>query len=127
MKNRLLPEFQDFLLSRSLVPEKNVSFYAYWVSKFLAFSNKNEAMSPELRVQKFLNHLKSQKNISDWQIKQADDAIRLYLHHFLKGDTAILSPDSPRKRPPDFSKVIAGMRQALRIKHYSYRTTEVAS
>ncbi len=39
MKNRVLPEFQNFLLSRSLVPEKNASFYAHWVSKFLAFSN----------------------------------------------------------------------------------------
>jgi hypothetical protein len=44
VKNRILPEFQDFLLSRSLVPEKNVSFYAHWVSKFLVFSNRNEGL-----------------------------------------------------------------------------------
>ena len=55
MKNRVLPEFQNFLLSRSLVPEKNVSFYAHWVSKFLAFSNRNEELQPDLRVEKFLN------------------------------------------------------------------------
>ena len=76
MKNRILPEFQDFLLSRSLIPEKNVSFYAHWVSKFLAFSNRNQDLGPDLRVEKFLNYLKSQKNIADWQIKQADDALR---------------------------------------------------
>jgi len=40
--NRILPEFQDFLLSRSLVPERNAPFYAHWVSKFLAFSMENE-------------------------------------------------------------------------------------
>jgi hypothetical protein len=129
VKNRILPEFQDFLLSRSLVPEKNVSFYAHWVSKFLAFSNRNEELQPDLRVEKFLNYLKSQKNIADWQIKQADDALRLYIHHFLKGKASVLSPNSvlsftglPQKSLPDFSKIIAEMRQAMRIKHYSYRT-----
>jgi site-specific recombinase XerD len=61
MRNKILPEFQDFLLSRSLVPAKNAPFYAYWVSKFLAFSNKNQDLGPDLRVQKFLTLLKSQK------------------------------------------------------------------
>ena len=75
MKNRILPEFQDFLLSRSLVPEKNVSFFACWVSKFLAFSNRNEDLGPDLRVKSFINHLKSQTKIADWQIRQADDAL----------------------------------------------------
>jgi len=46
-KNPILPEFQDFLVSRSLVPEKNLSFYANWVSKFLAFCNRNEDLRPE--------------------------------------------------------------------------------
>jgi hypothetical protein len=33
--NELLPEFQKFLLERKLAPEKNISFFAYWVSRFL--------------------------------------------------------------------------------------------
>jgi len=41
--------------------------------------------------------MKSQKNIADWQIKQADDALRLYIHHFPKGETSILSPNPPRE------------------------------
>ena len=36
----ILPEFQDFLLSNKLAPQKNVLFLAIWVSKFLAFSNR---------------------------------------------------------------------------------------
>ena len=122
MRDRILPEFQNFLVSRSLVPEKNVSFYAHWVSKFLTFSNRNQDLGPDLRVRNFLNQLKSQKNISDWQIKQADDALRLYIHHFLDGETSILSPNVPCKRLTDVSKILGEMRQALRIKHYSYRT-----
>jgi len=122
VKKRILPEFQDFLVSRSLVPEKNVSFYAHWVSKFLAFSNRNEELRHNLKVEKFLNYLKSQKNIADWQIKQAGDALRLYFHHFLDGKTSILSPNLPQEEFPDVSKILTDMRQAIRIKHYSYRT-----
>jgi len=122
VKNPILPEFQDFLVSRSLVPEKNVSFYANWVSKFLAFCNRNEDLRPDLKVEKFLSYLKSQKNIADWQIKQADDALRLYLHHFLDGKPSILSPNLPPKSLSGFSGILSEMRQAMRIKHYSYRT-----
>jgi len=54
VRDRILPEFQDFLLSRSLVPEKNAPFYANWVSKFLVFSNRNEDLGPDLKIKKFL-------------------------------------------------------------------------
>ncbi len=122
MRNRILPEFQDFLLSRSLVPAKNAPFYAHWVSKFLAFSNKNQDLGPDLRVQEFLTLLKSQKKIADWQVKQADEALRLYIYHFLDGKTSVLSPNVPQDRLPDISRILGEMREAIRIKHYSYRT-----
>ncbi len=37
MRHDILPEFQNLLISRQLVPEKNVPFYANWVGKFLSF------------------------------------------------------------------------------------------
>jgi hypothetical protein len=127
VRDRILPEFQDFLLSRSIVDAKNVPFYAHWASKFLAFSNKNQDLTPDLRVQKFLNHLKSQKNIADWQSRQAEKALRLYIHHFLDGKISALSPNSVSSRTDlpqkiDPMKIVADMRQAIRIKHYSYST-----
>jgi len=33
-----------------------------------------------------------------------------------------LAPDVPKTRLPDVSKILTEMRQAIRIKHYSYRT-----
>ena len=83
MRNIILPEFQDFLLSCSLVFAKNVPFYAHWVSSFLVFLNKNQDLGPDLRVEKFLNQLKSQKKIADWQIKQAEEA--LFCHLLMNG------------------------------------------
>ena len=72
MKNRIFPEFQDFLLSRSFAYAKNPPFYAHWVSKFFAFSNRNQDLSSNPNVEKFLNQLKSQKKIADLQSRQAE-------------------------------------------------------
>ncbi len=41
-EQKILPDFQKFLLERSLAPEKNVPFPAYWVSRFLNFARKRD-------------------------------------------------------------------------------------
>jgi hypothetical protein len=48
VKNQILPEFQNFLHSRSFAPAKNAPFYANWVSKFITFSNRHEEMNRDL-------------------------------------------------------------------------------
>ena len=83
MENNILPDFQKFLLSRGFAPPKNVPFYANWVSKFIAFSNRHEELNHDLLFEKFLDKLKSQQNTADWQIRQAHDAVQLYITHFM--------------------------------------------
>jgi hypothetical protein len=75
MKNEVLPEFQNYLRSNSLVQEKYIPFYAHWASKFLAFSKNDPHLSRDLQVRKFFNYLKTQKKIADWQVKQADNTV----------------------------------------------------
>jgi integron integrase len=124
MENNLLPDFQKFLVSRGFVPAKNVPFYANWVSKFLAFSNRHEEVNHDLLFEKFFDRLKSQKNTADWQIRQARDAVQLYITHFMADKKAALQPGKPEegRDTPDISQVIQEMRKAIRIKHYSYST-----
>jgi len=124
MQNTTLPEFQNFLLSRKLTPLKNTPFYAHWVSKFLDFSNHNKVLPLDIRIGKFLSFLKRQKNIKDWQIRQANTALKLYINHFLKGDTSLLSPNTCQKKPnkQELVSVIDKVQRAIRIKHYSYAT-----
>jgi len=124
MENNILPGFQQFLLSRGFVPAKNVPFYANWVSKFIAFSNRNEELNHDLLFEKFLDKLKSQKNTADWQIKQAHDAVQLYIAHFMADKKTTLQPSKPQegREIPDISEVLQDMRKAIRIKHYSYST-----
>jgi len=87
---KILPEFQAFLLERNLAPEKNIPFLAYWVGRFISFGRKHDIPTEaykETAVMEFLDMLRSDDKIRDWQSRQADDAIKLYDFHLL-GDNA---------------------------------------
>lgn len=126
MLEDILPEFQKFLLSRKLVPEKNVFFYAHWADRFLAFSNNNKDLNQNLRIAKFIDSLKTQKNIADWQIRQAEEAVRLYVDRFPDCREAVPAgspgPVQSAKIYSDLPQILGKMREMIRIKHYSYRT-----
>ena len=93
MREKMLPsqtlsDFQQYLLSRKLVSEKSVTFYASWANRYLTFSKrlKNADAAEALRL--FLEDLQSRENITDWQIQQAKEAIQLYSDHFHGGKMA---------------------------------------
>ena len=84
-KKDILPEFQVFLLDKKLAQEKNVFFYALWASKFLNYANKKQIPPDQYHESafiEFIETLKSDANVSDRQIRQAGDAIRLYCFHY---------------------------------------------
>jgi len=78
----VLSDFQDFLLSQKLASEKNVPYLANWVSKFLAFNNRKGQADIGQTVAEFMNFLEAKEDIEDWQIRQAGEAVSLYLNHF---------------------------------------------
>ena len=40
LASQTLPDFHQYLLSRKLVLEKSVAFYAYWANRYLTFSKR---------------------------------------------------------------------------------------
>jgi len=60
-------------------------FYALRVSQFLAFANRNTERDIEIVVQEFLDQMKARDNVSEELVRQAQDAIRLYLYHYKDG------------------------------------------
>ena len=76
MTDEVLPEFQNFLITRKLVPDRYTKFYAYWVSKFLAFSNAHIDMRLEDRIHYFLKFLREKDSVAEWQVHQANTAIK---------------------------------------------------
>lgn len=122
MTNNTLPEFQEFLRSRALAPDKSIPFYAYWVSRFMVFCNENRDLSVSLKIEKFINELRSSSNIEDWQVEQAQAAVKLYIEQFLNSNTLIFSSEPQGKNSYDYNEIIKKLKEAIRIRHYSYST-----
>jgi len=79
-----------------MAPENQIPFYARWTGRFLRFSNVHQDKPVDLRMEMFLDALKKDKKLQEWQISQADNAVTVYIHHFLPeaGDISHLSPNA---------------------------------
>jgi len=124
LPSQTLPDFQQYLLSRKLVPQKSVTFYAYWANRYLTFSKrlKNADAAEALRL--FLEDLQSRENIADWQIQQAKEAIQLYTIHFHREKAAGTADEEIKATsgPFDPDLLMASIQKAIRVKHYSLST-----
>ncbi len=117
-----LPDFQKYLQAQKLAPEKNVPYLAYWVSRFLSFARKKDVASDdynEAAVIEFLDTLRADEKILDWQPRQADDAIKLYYFHFL-GQGSSQGPGT--LQGADAAAALAEVKRLIRLRHYSYST-----
>jgi hypothetical protein len=57
-----------------------------WVSKFISFMNGNPDISKDSVLLSFLEQLPKKKKFEDWQLQQAEEAVKLYQGHFLKAE-----------------------------------------
>ncbi len=120
--NDTLPEFQKYLLEKNLVPAKNTPFFAHWVSRFLNYARRNDLSTVEYQetaVLEFLEFLKADKHILDWQHKQASDSLRLYFFHYLgKTDSRTAKVINSQ----NIAEIIEETKRLIRLKHYAYST-----
>ncbi|MBI4689244.1 MAG: hypothetical protein HY754_03100 [Nitrospirae bacterium] len=115
-----MPEFQQYLINKKVVPENRVTYFAYWVSRYLRYAQKHAIDSTEFNEQSamtFIDELRADARIQDWQPRQADEALRLYYFHYL-GKTKC-GTGAPVAHVTD---VLAEMQRLIRLKHYSYST-----
>lgn len=97
--HRIIAAFEDYLQRSRLVDARKISFYANWVASFLASFPEAGAIDRDFNRAAFLDRLLSTKN--DWQVRQADSALRLY-RHFLRADGSALEArqDGGESMPP---------------------------
>lgn len=120
METKILPEFQKLLISRKLVVVEKAHFYALWVSKFLKFSNEHEGPFLPEKITGFLGQLRDAE-ISDWQVEQAEKAIKIYIKHFLYAREAAQNI-SHESCYTNCQNIVKETRSAIRLKHFSYST-----
>jgi hypothetical protein len=120
-----LGRFGEFLLKSRIVPEKYARYYVGWISKFLSQVPDRAGLTRDDRVSLFIESLRP--NVEDWQVDQAEKAIRLYFSNYLT-DTGAgrsvseLKPDAAgRLREVD---VLDAVRRLIRLRHYSYSTEQ---
>jgi integron integrase len=115
----MLKSFQSYLSSVNRIKEKYIPFYIKWVSDCYSYSNV--PLEHRLTVDKkqtFLGHLS--KHHEDWQVNQADYALRLY-QHFLSSKRAD-GQNMAKDRPGAWDELEKQTSASLRLRHRSLST-----
>ena len=122
-----LAEFGEFLLRRRLVPEQNAKYYVGWVRKFLG-AEADPKLTLGERIEAFAEGLRQEGGREEWQVEQAERAVKMYFHSFRDGQgldehiVARVERDAAGRVAG--GEVLAVARNLLRAKHYSYRTEQ---
>jgi len=114
--------FENFLKNKQFIPEKLHTYYLHWVARFLTHcGHRKVEANDEEQIEPFLHELAKTKE--EWQVKQAREALRLFLFaqtQAAAGDTALFRATND---PDQGWKLVATkMTEALRLRHRSIRT-----
>ncbi|MHB8772311.1 MAG: tyrosine-type recombinase/integrase [Syntrophales bacterium] len=118
----MLERFREYLLGKALVKEKYIPFYLKWVADCYRF-NEIPDSQPLQHEQKqlFLKHLT--KNHEDWQVNQAENALRIH-EYYLSSDQKQRGEKGAVDRWCDLESKTSA---ALRLRHLAYCTEETYS
>jgi site-specific recombinase XerD len=119
-----LQQFGEFLLKSRFVKEAAAPYCVRFVRQFLSCPATDEALVD--RVRRFCEDLE-RTGSQEWQVRQAEHALRLYFVNFLeRTDWHRTSPSPVIDANGQVTQLAAleQLRQRLRARHYSYRTEE---
>ena len=118
-----LGRFGEYLLKSRIVAEKHAPYYVAWVRRFLHQVPPKDGVTWEDRIAIFIQNL----NVEDWQLNQAERAVRLYFTNYLT-DSGAMQAFTPLAPDPSgcFRKadLLDATRKLIRLRHYSYRTEQ---
>jgi len=114
----MLELFSKFLIEKERVPEKNIPYYLKRVADCYRFFDLPESSTLDNEQQaQFLRHIA--KYSEDWQVQQADRALRLYSYFLSRRPDGGVSVPQVSSDWPALEKKL---REALRLRHRSYST-----
>jgi integron integrase len=118
-----LQQFGEFLLQAQLVRPTAVPYFVRWVRRFLSRPASDEPLADQVRG--FCEELERNGGLEEWQVRQADQALRIYFVNFLKRTEWHRRPSSTVIDEEGCTNPLAALEQLrtrLRTRHYSYRT-----
>lgn len=115
----MLDAFKQFLSVKERLPEKNLHYYVKWVSDCYHYFNipESQLLSNDQNSD-FLNFLS--KKHEDWQVQQADRALKLY-GYFLSC-TQASSNEANKSASSDWQIIEKKLQEGLRLRHRAYST-----
>jgi hypothetical protein len=115
----MLKAYEAFLLQKGTVKSQYIPFYLKWVSECYTFLNEHPQTRLSLEQKKrFLSQMA--KRHEDWQVNQADTALRLY-DYFLSR-TRVNMDGKPTDQEGMWRDLEERMHQALRLRRRSLST-----
>ena len=115
----MLPTFEEFLQTTATVQNKYIVSYCRWVANCYSFCKAD--VSTQLTAEQKRVFLQAMgKDHEEWQVKQAETAVRLY-SYFLTTLPQVAASSSPEHHQA-WEQVEALTRERLRLKHRSYST-----
>jgi integron integrase len=118
-----LQQFGEFLLRARVVKERAAPHCVRWVRRFLTRPASSEPLPDQAR--RFCEDLERSGRCQDWQVRQAEQALRIYFLSFL-GRTdwhcRLASTTVDEREGTDPLAALDELRRRLRTRHYSYRT-----
>lgn len=118
-----LQQFGEFLLKAQLVRPTAAPYFVRWVRQFLSRPASDQPLVDQ--VGHFCEELEQNGQAQGWQVRQADQALRIYFVNFLKRTEWHLRPASTTVDEQGNTSALAALEQLrtrLRTRHYSYRT-----
>jgi integrase len=118
-----LQQFGEFILTARLVKENAAPYCVRWVRRFSTRPASDEPLADQVRT--FCEALEREGRWADWQIRQAEHALRIYFVDFLKRSDWQKKPASSVVDERGHTSPLAALEQLrhrLRTRHYSYRT-----
>jgi len=115
----MLDNYNDYLIHKASVKANYVPYYLKWVADCYSFLNVPDTtrINSDQKNQ-YLSDLA--KSCEDWQVKQADTALRLYDYFLSQGVDQ--SSAGTHALGQDWKALEAKMQEALRLRHMSYST-----
>jgi len=130
-----MDEFPVYLERHRLARPQHIPFIRRWVERFLSGTH-HPGLAWEDRVREYVAALQQHPGLADWQVRQAEESVRLY-HQFVEGheDAAGNGEGSPCpakggggeeaqacSHADSWASVFADERRLLRLRHYSPNT-----
>jgi hypothetical protein len=114
----MLKEFKEYLLQKGKIKANQIPYYLKWIGDCYGFLNVSDStLLNSGQKKQFLTSMA--KNHEDWQVNQADTALRLY-NYFLSKKIKTSIPAN--KTTENWNAIEEKLREALRLRHRSYST-----